>query len=133
MQRSVTPFLAILGVLTAPLLACAQAVSGQAKDLQGKPVVNVNVEVLSSGGATLASQFFGDGNYKLKLPPVADNDQGVQVRFTSTADRVPAELFLNARTNHAMDITMPLWTEMPGYCQPSYSYCYTPRRFFRRR
>ena len=48
MQRSVTPFLVMLGVLLAPLSAYGQVVSGQAKDLQGKPVLNVNVEVLSS-------------------------------------------------------------------------------------
>lgn len=104
MSRPGSMFVVLLGFLAT---ARSQEVVGQATKLNGDAVRNVTIEVLSSRGQPLLSEFADDGAYNFDLPRRPDNDRGVIVRFSSPG-QVTVDVTLNARRNHSFDVVMPI-------------------------
>lgn len=100
-------------LLTVALLAVcgagrAQTLNGQALDLDGNPISNLTVQILSAGGVLVDEQFFAKGNYAgITLPATANNQQAVRVIFSSPG-RETIVVLLNSRSNHTFNIAMPV-------------------------
>jgi hypothetical protein len=118
------PGLALIFFLSPPCNAQTFSFAGQAKDLRGARVTNLNVEVLNVRGVPIVPESdFANGRFSVQFPTVPDDQRGVRVNFTAP-QRVRVTVFLDARANHEFDVVLPLLTDMPDYqCVPAYYTC----------
>jgi len=115
--------LVMLMLMLAASEAIGGVISGQAVDLEGRAIPNVNIQAFSVNGRVV-NQTFASGTYNVPInnASVPNTNQGLTVVF-SAPGRETVTVNLHARSNNALNVVLPERRHgVPGMqrCQPQY-------------
>lgn len=103
--------------------AIGGAISGQAVDLEGRTIPNVNIQAFSVNGR-VANRTFADGAYNVPInnASVPNTNQGLTVIF-SAPGRETVTVNLHARSANSLNVVLPerrYGAPCVQYSQPCY-------------